>query len=81
MKAKTSKFMLMPAPSPLDGPLRTDADVAHHRRLYCAHYDGCLDESVRRSWGGFTCMHCPLRSLAGEGPSVQPFADQRRLIT
>lgn len=78
MEMKNRKFILMPAPTPLDGPLRTEADVATHRRLYCGNYDRCLDESVRQGWAGFTCMHCPLRNVAGHGLPVAPFADQRR---
>ena len=77
MKMKTSHLMWKPEPRPLEGALRTEADIALHRRLYCGHYDGCLSRSVHESWGGFTCMHCPLRDQASQGLSVEPFADRR----
>jgi len=77
MQMKTSRLMWKPEPSPLDGPLRSEADVARHRRLYCGHYDRCLSQSVREGWGGFSCMHCPLRDQATQGLAPEPFADQR----
>ena len=36
----------------------------------CARYDGCLDEAVKKKWGGFSCQECrafkPLRRDPGE---------------
>lgn len=78
LEAKKQKFLLAPAPAPLPGPLHSERDIALHRRLYCNHYDGCLDHSVRAGWSGFTCLHCPLRAHAGAGPGSEPFAHQRR---
>lgn len=78
--AKPEQFLLVPTPTPLEGPLRTDEDIAQHRRLHCAHYDGCLNQSVRQGWLGFTCMHCPLRDLARAGPGSAPFAYQSRSL-
>lgn len=74
------QFLLVPAPTPLEGPLRSDRDIAQHRRLHCAHYHGCLDESARKGWTGFTCMHCPLRALANQGLGSASFAHQRRSV-
>jgi hypothetical protein len=76
--AMPARLLLMPAPVAMEGALRTDEEVARHRRLYCSHYDGCLDLSVREAWGGFSCLQCPLKDVAGHGPAHEPFAHQRR---
>ena len=68
---------LRPAPARYVGPLRSDDDIARHRRLYCTRYRQCLDDSIRAGWDGFTCLHCPLRDAAGESSSA-PFAQDRR---
>jgi len=70
--------LLKPTPVPLESPLRGEQDIAQHRRLYCAHYGACLDQSVREGWSGFTCLHCPLRDYASPGPGSEAFACQRR---
>jgi hypothetical protein len=74
----TAIFVLTPTPTELDAPLRGEQDIAAHRRLYCGHYSGCLNQSVREGWAGFSCMRCPLRDLASHGPGSEPFAQQRR---
>ncbi len=56
--------MLTPRPTQLDGPLRSERQIHHHRRLDCARYRECLDESVRQSWESFSCVGCPLASGA-----------------
>ena len=71
-------MLLKPSPAPLDGQLRSERDVARHRRLYCSHYDKCLDESIRRNWQGFTCMRCPLSDQAENKPALGAFANHRR---
>jgi hypothetical protein len=71
-------MLLKPSPAPLDGPLRSERDIAKHRRLYCPHYDRCLDESIRLNWQGFTCSRCPLSENVGKGPRLGPYATQRR---
>lgn len=68
---------LVPTPTSLEGPLRSERDVLTHRRLYCAHYDRCLDRSVHEGWDGFTCTHCPLQRFASDGPGSRPYAHQR----
>ena len=78
MEPKQEQFLLRPSPMCLDMPLRGERDIAQHRRLYCGHYGGCLDQSVREGWAGFSCMHCPLRDLAHQRPGSEPFAHQRR---
>lgn len=81
MKLKTDHFRLKPAPTPLESPLRGERDIARHRRLYCGHYNGCLSQSVRQGWAAFSCLHCPLRDYAGDGPGSEPFAHQRRAVS
>lgn len=79
MNAKTPKnFSLQPTPTPLDSALHSERDIAKHRRLYCGHYNNCLSLSVREGWAGFTCLNCPLKDLAVEGLTSEPFAHQRR---
>ncbi|HEY0881879.1 MAG TPA: hypothetical protein VGD87_10140 [Archangium sp.] len=68
---------LQPTPTSLEGPLRSERDVAQHRRLYCSHYEKCLDRSVAEGWDGFTCTHCPLQAIADEGPGSLPYARAR----
>lgn len=75
---KKSAFMLTPTPTQLDAPLRGERDIAAHRRLYCGHYGGCLNQSVHEGWAGFSCLRCPLRDLAHHGLHTEPFAQQRR---
>jgi hypothetical protein len=77
-EARTPQLELRPMPTSLDVPLRGEADIAVHRRLYCAHYGACLDQSVKQGWTGFTCLRCPLRDTATASPGSEPFARQRR---
>jgi hypothetical protein len=70
--------MLRPSPTSLDTPLRDEADILVHRRLYCGHYSGCLDHSCREGWVGFTCLHCPLRDHPTAGNDHERFAHERR---
>ena len=74
---KQGAFDLKPTPICLDEPLRGERDIALHRRLYCGHYGGCLNQSVREGWAGFSCMSCPLRDLTAQGPRSEPFAHER----
>lgn len=71
-------MLLKPTPTELDGPLRSERDIARHRRLYCVHYAGCLDESINKSWGGFSCMRCPISELTGEERLRVSAAEQRK---
>ena len=71
-------MVLKPEPMKLKGPLRSEAEVLEHRRLYCGHYDQCLNESVYSGWAGFSCTRCPMRDLGVKSPSSEPFAHQRR---
>lgn len=42
-----------PIPShPVDSPSKVE------RRVMCAGYGQCLDEAIRRNWGGFSCRRC-----------------------
>lgn len=75
---KDQPLTMRPTPTSLETPLRGEADIAAHRRLYCGHYGNCLNLSVREGWAGFSCMHCPLRDYATGGPGSEAFASQRR---
>jgi hypothetical protein len=78
MKMKPATLSLTPSPSPLESPLFSEKDILQHRRLHCGHYNGCLNQSVREGWGGFSCMHCPLRDAPVEGLDRELFAHDRR---
>jgi hypothetical protein len=42
-----------PTPSKVaKSPLKVD------RKVMCADYQGCLDETVKRNWAGFSCRKC-----------------------
>lgn len=63
--------------NPEAGPKRAGVEV--HRNLNCHHYDGCLDEAVRRGWQSFTCMKCPLAmDMAPPQVGLESYATQRR---
>ncbi len=76
--------LLKPFPTELAAPINPEAaggkgGVEGHRNLFCAHYDDCLDEAVKRGWNSFTCLRCPLFQQTGayEG-DVESYATQRR---
>jgi hypothetical protein len=29
-----------------------------NRRVFCRHYDSCLDYAVEKNWSGFSCEAC-----------------------
>jgi len=79
---------MKPFPTELSSPINPEAhgnspSVEAHRNLYCHHYDGCLDEAVKRGWNSFTCMACPLYGVNNpekyEG-GIEGFATQRRVV-
>ena len=30
-----------------------------NRKVFCRHYNGCLDHAVKNDWQGFSCESCP----------------------
>lgn len=75
--------MPKPTPTELTTPINPDGSRAQsvdgHRRLFCPHYDPCLDEAVKRGWNSFTCVRCPLYKLTGElAGGLETYATQRR---
>lgn len=76
---------LKPFPTELAAPINPEAQggrkagVENHRNLFCAHYDDCLDEAVKRGWNSFTCVRCPLFAQAGDYEGgIESYATQRR---
>jgi hypothetical protein len=76
---------LKPFPTELAAPINPEANggrkagVESHRNLFCAHYDDCLDEAVKRGWNSFTCVRCPLFAQEGEYEGgIESYATQRR---
>jgi hypothetical protein len=43
--------------------------VESHRRLWCVHYDSCLELAVGAGWHGWSCAACP---LAAAPPPCEP---------
>ncbi len=74
---------MKPNPTALDTAINPDAlDPTHgvesHRRLFCPHYDDCLDVAVVHEWPSWTCTACELgflnvRAAAG----LDSYATQR----
>ena len=67
----------LPAPINPEGGKKQSVEM--HRNLFCAHYDACLDEAVKRGWNSFTCLRCAFYHTGREDGSVERFATQRRL--
>lgn len=70
--------LLKPEPMALESTLRSEKDILRHRRLYCSHYDQCLNHSVENGWQSFTCTRCPLSEYADTQPRAVSFAQERR---
>lgn len=69
----------LPAPINPEGGLRQSVEL--HRNLFCANYDGCLDEAVKRGWNSFTCLRCALYETSEEEEDgLERLATQRRAI-
>lgn len=74
-------MLTKPTPTELSAPINPDRGVEGHRNLFCSHYDGCLDEAVRRGWNSWTCGRCQLFSLQPSDGSagLEGYATQRRV--
>ncbi len=71
-------MVLKPEPTELESTLSSEQDILRHRRLYCGHYDLCLDHSIAQGWQSFTCTKCPLSARADNQPGAGAFAQERR---
>ncbi|HUB06777.1 MAG TPA: hypothetical protein VMB50_07245 [Myxococcales bacterium] len=76
---------MKPNPTELEAAINPDAHgrkagVESHRRLFCPHYDDCLDEAVARGWNSWTCSRCPLNAVSPEVEGgLESYATQRRV--
>jgi hypothetical protein len=69
-----------PYPSELTAPINPDRGVEGHRNLFCIHYDGCLDEAVKKSWNSWSCTQCQLFAVRPDvEQGLESYATQRRL--
>lgn len=74
-----------PNPTELETAINPDAHgrksgVETHRRLFCPHYDDCLDTAVMRGWNSWTCARCPLVDASPEVEAgLEGYATQRRV--
>lgn len=77
---KETAVLTKPSPTELTAPINPDRGVEGHRNLFCAHYDNCLDEAVKRSWNSWTCVRCQLFAMQPHvDASLESYATQRRL--
>ncbi|HEY7725314.1 MAG TPA: hypothetical protein VH880_08265 [Anaeromyxobacteraceae bacterium] len=57
-----------PCPSELKQAIKLESRIEEQRSLFCARYDGCLDEAVEKGWTSWSCARCPLFASAGAAP-------------
>lgn len=46
--------------------------VESHRRVWCIHYDACLEVAAGAGWHGWSCCACP---LAAAPPCAAPWSE------
>ena len=74
-------MLAKPSPTELTAPINPDRGVDGQRNLFCTHYDGCLDEAVKRGWNSWGCSRCGLYALAPpQALGLESYATQRRAI-
>jgi hypothetical protein len=82
----TSMNILKPNPTELEAAINPETSgkrqgVESHRKLFCRHYDDCLDEAVMKGWNSWTCTRCPLYRLSPEVEGgLEGYATQRRSV-
>ncbi len=75
---------MKPNPTELQSAINPEANgrkqgVELHRKLFCQHYDDCLDEAVMRGWNSWTCARCPLVAMTPDTEGgIEGYATQRR---
>jgi hypothetical protein len=70
-----------PSPTELTAPINPERGVDGQRNLFCTHYDGCLDEAVKRGWNSWGCTHCGLQAAAPpQAMGLESYATQRRSL-
>ncbi len=68
-----------PTPTELNAPISAEGVCESPRQLFCVHYDGCLNEAVKRGWNSWTCARCPLAKTVGKKTGgIELYATQRR---
>lgn len=80
--------MLKPFPTELQNTINPEpsgrsATVESLRNLFCNHYDGCLDEAVKKGWNSFTCVRCPMYTVGNQDlqeQGLEAYATQRRMV-
>ena len=45
-------------PQMQSNPTPSKDSLLAERKLFCIHYDSCLDLAVERHWKGFSCENC-----------------------
>lgn len=73
-------MLAKPCPTELVSLINPDRGFDGQRNLFCTHYDGCLDEAIRKGWNSWCCTRCGLSAVGpGEADSIDTFATQRRM--
>ena len=58
---------------------RFNAWMEKHRKLYCIHYDKCLDLAIENKWPCWSCNLCNINELGYQGnPSVVVVVKKRK---
>jgi hypothetical protein len=77
---KETALFAKPCPAELTAPINPDRGVEGHRNLFCAFYDPCLDEAVKRGWNSWTCTRCSMFAVQPQvESSLESYATQRRI--
>lgn len=73
-------LVIKPFPCELTAPINPDRGVEGHRNLFCGHYDGCLDEAVKKGWNSWSCTRCELFDVQPDiEHGLEGYATQRRV--
>jgi hypothetical protein len=79
--AREDRVLAKPCPTELTTPINPERGLEGQRNLFCVHYDGCLDEAVRRGWSSWCCTACGLATAEPEeADGIDGYATQRKVV-
>ena len=77
---KETALFAQPSPAELTAPINPHRGVEGHPNHFCAFYDPCLDEAVKRGWNSWTCTRCSMFAVQPQvESSLESYATQRRI--
>lgn len=63
-------------------PLEPDFNIEVDRRIYCRHYETCLDFAFAKKWVSWSCGDCPIvDKIALEELRCQAFEISKVLLS